>query len=227
MEKSQARLQRLQRMRRQQRIRYWINNTIWLLVGVLIGVLIALPYGESSQPAAASLPSETIDIAPGATSTEEAEAYNDPDIPDEVEAAAETVGERYSIVPELLEAIAWYESRYDTDALNGSHVGLMQVSVYWHNDRMEKLGISNSQLWQPEENMAVAADYLVELFEQNDDLTWVLMKYNGSKNADAYLNGKAEASEYAIEVQELMVSLLEKHDQTATAEEVTPMLAEK
>lgn len=223
MERAQTRRQR----RRQRELRFWLNNLIWLLAGILIGVLIAWPHGESSQPAAASLHSEEITLEP--TSTEEAEAeaetYNDPDIPDEIEAAAQAVGERYSIVPELLEAIAWYESRYDTDALNGSHVGLMQVSIYWHSSRMEELGISNAQLWQPEENMTVAADYLVELLEQNDDLTWVLMKYNGSRNADAYLNGEAEASEYAIQVQELMVSLLNKHDQTA--EEVTSMLVEK
>lgn len=62
-------------------------------------------------------------------------------------------------------AIAWVESRFDTDAVgdNGVSIGMMQVNTRWHTGRMEALGVTD--LTDPVQCAAVALDYLRELSE--------------------------------------------------------------
>lgn len=201
-------------------------NLISFGLGCLIGLLAGIGHINSVQQhrTAASLQSETPeavvmtyraeeapDPEPETVITYEPEPYNDPDIPDEIEEAAEAAAEIYGFEPEFLEAVAFYESTYDTQAVNGGCYGLMQVSTYWHGDRMERLGVTESQIWEAGPNMMVAADYLRELFGKHSDPYWVLMTYNGDSNADAYLKGKAAPSEYALLVQELTFELRNKH----------------
>lgn len=101
-------------------------------------------------------------------------------VPEEIREIAGTVGSRYGICPELLEAIAYEESRFTADVVseNGKYVGLMQVNPSIHAERMERLGVAD--LKDPEGAMMVAADYLSELFEEYEDAGSVLMAYGGS-----------------------------------------------
>lgn len=101
-------------------------------------------------------------------------------IPEEIEGYAEEIGAEYGICPELLESIAYWESRFTADAVskNGKYIGLMQVNPVVHKDRMEKLGVTD--LKDPRGCMLVAADYLLELFEENEDIGTVLLKYSGT-----------------------------------------------
>ena len=101
-------------------------------------------------------------------------------VPDEIREYAEDVGAEYGICPELLESIAYWESRFDPTAVskNGKYIGLMQVNPKIHADRMEKLGVTD--LTDPKGCMRVAADYLLELFEENEDVGTVLLQYSGS-----------------------------------------------
>lgn len=100
-------------------------------------------------------------------------------VPDEIRGYAEEIGSEYGICPELLESIAYWESRFDPTAVskNGKYIGLMQVNPKIHKSRMERLGVDD--LTDPKGCMRVAADYLLELFEENEDAGTVLMKYNG------------------------------------------------
>ena len=100
-------------------------------------------------------------------------------IPEEIEGYAEEIGAEYGICPELLESIAYWESRFTADAVskNGKYIGLMQVNPVIHKDRMEKLGVTD--LTDPKGCMMVAADYLLELFEEYEDAGMVLCYYNG------------------------------------------------
>jgi hypothetical protein len=197
------------------------EKLVCLGIGALIGLLAGLGHIHSLQTAA-SLQSEEAPVIPATYSEpieEETEAplvyepepYNDPDIPDEIEAAAEAAAEAYDFEPEFLEAIAFYESTYDTRAVNGGCYGLMQISTYWHADRMERLGVTESQIWEAGPNMMVAADYLRELYGIHSDPYWVLMTYNGDSRADAYLKGQASPSEYALLVMDLTFELRNKH----------------
>lgn len=137
--------------------------------------------------------------------------YEDPRIPDEVEEAARIYGEMYSISPELLETMAWKESRFHEGVVSKGCVGLMQVAPRWHRSRMARLGVSEAELYTVSGNMAVAADYLAELFEENNDELWVLMKYNGDGRADSVLNG-GRASSYAQTITEKAAALTTAHE---------------
>lgn len=90
-------------------------------------------------------------------------------------------GDEYGICPEFIMAIIERESCGQPDVENGSCKGLMQVSVKWHKDRMERLGVTD--IFDERSNILVGTDYLSELFEKYEDPATVLMVYHGEKNA--------------------------------------------
>lgn len=124
---------------------------------------------------------------------------------------AREIGEKYHICPELLASIAFKESTYNPSAEYDGCVGLMQVSPKWHKERMKSIGVSD--LMDPYENMLVAADYLLELFEKYEDLGMVLMVYNGDSEAETYWSGKSDLSEYAMDIIEMSESLERKYEE--------------
>jgi soluble lytic murein transglycosylase-like protein len=103
---------------------------------------------------------------------------------EEVQGYCEEIGEMYGICPELLMAIIEAESSGNQYAENGSCKGLMQVSVRWHADRMEKLGVTD--IYDEYGNILVATDYIAELREDYGEVSCVLDIYNG--NSKAYYN---------------------------------------
>lgn len=115
-------------------------------------------------------------------------------VPDHILEMSNEIGKEYNICPELLQSIAFQESRFQADAQNGGCTGLMQVNPAWHEDRMRELGVTD--LYDPEQNMEVAADYLQELFEKYEDVGTVLMVYHGESGAVS----KIEPSQYADEI---------------------------
>jgi len=141
------------------------------------------------------------------------QVLDDEYIPNEVEEAARYWGEVYQIAPEFLEAIAWHESRFNEDAENGGCIGLMQVSPKWHQDRLERLDLTNDDLWTVDGSMAVAADYLRELFDTYNDPYWVLMTYNGDSNAEAYKKLEHSPSEYALNICDLAFYITQDHEE--------------
>lgn len=134
-----------------------------------------------------------------------AEAMED----EEVEALAEQIGGEYNICPEVLQAIAWKESRYQENAEAGGCSGLMQISEQWHRDRMAELGVTD--LHDPDGNMRVAADYIAELVEKYEDIGMVLMVYNGDSQAKNYQETGIGLSDYANSVLELSEQLEREH----------------
>ena len=119
------------------------------------------------------------------------------------------IGAAYNICPELLQAIAWHESSYREDAENDGCSGLMQVAGRWHGDRMARLQVTD--LYDPESNMLVAADYLAELFAQYEDLGMVLMVYSGDSGAEAFARSGQGLSEYAQKIMEHTYQLEQQH----------------
>lgn len=111
--------------------------------------------------------------------------YMDEDIPEEVQLAAQKYGSEYHISPEILEAMAFYESTYRPEVDNGNCKGLMQINIKFHKDRMEKLGITD--IHDADQNMHLAADYLAELRRENPEIVDVLKRYSGS-TTDKYSN---------------------------------------
>lgn len=121
----------------------------------------------------------------------------------------EEIGQQYGICPELLQAIAERESSLRIYAINGTCKGLMQISEKWHRDRMERLGVKN--IYEPYGNILLAADYLMELAEENDDLYYVLMRYNMKKSTADKLYEAGEYSDYAVGIVERSAELERLH----------------
>ena len=133
--------------------------------------------------------------------------YTDPDIPVEVQEAAIKYGEKDGILPEFLEALAWRESRYHADAVSkdGSCIGLCQVNPKWHKERMKRTG--KTDLYNIDDNMNVAADYLSELLQEHPGEPEIaLMIYNGDHS---YREGNI--SQYAQDIMKKSQELAKKH----------------
>lgn len=108
-------------------------------------------------------------------------------IPTEIMEYAEIIGHEFNICPELLMSIAYQESRYTEDAINGPCKGLMQVNTNVHQERFIEAGWSPSDWDDGYKSMYVAAEYLHELFEEHEDVAEVLYLYNGdSTNLKKY-----------------------------------------
>lgn len=107
----------------------------------------------------------------------------DDGIPEGIRVIFEEVGSEYNLDPELLEAMAFYESRFVPTVTNKHYYGLMQVSVKVHSERMAKYNITTKGMLEPGNNVRVAADYLSELYASYEDTTLVLMAYAGNTSA--------------------------------------------
>lgn len=105
------------------------------------------------------------------------------------------------------------ESSGRADIVNSAgDTGLLQVNPKWHKERMERLGVSD--LTDPYSNILVAADYLAELFSENDgDIYLVLMKYNMRHETaeDMFYAGKF--SDYSVMVEHRAWELQQLHDE--------------
>lgn len=124
------------------------------------------------------------------------------EVPEDIQKMCEEAQDEFNVCAELLEAIGFRESRYKAKAENGGCSGIMQISTKWHKGRMKKLGVKD--IYEPQGNIRVAADYLAELFEKYDgDLYKVLMTYNGDSSEGV--------SAYAIEIAEISEALERVH----------------
>lgn len=199
------------------------GDLISLLMGAVIGLFLGMCHVksvENSKPDVVLPVMETYEIMMETIEPEQPvieceepdpiEGKLDPDIPEDVQNAANYYGYKYNICPEFLEAIAFYESSYIPTAENGPCKGLMQIKVDAQWERMKEMGITEDDLWNPYNSMAVAADYLAELFEQYEDCAVVLMKYNGDSKVWEYTE-RGEMSAYAAKVLNLSAELEEKH----------------
>ena len=105
-------------------------------------------------------------------------------IPEEIRSICDEVGSQFNICPELLESMAYQESRFIPTVTNGNHYGLMQINVKVHKDRIEKYGWTASDMLDSEKNITVAADLLSELYETyGDENPIVLSIYSGNWKA--------------------------------------------
>lgn len=120
-------------------------------------------------------------------------------VPLDVRLACDFWGQHYNVCPELLEAIAFYESSFDASAENYTCKGLMQINESVHGERMQALNVDN--ICNLECNVMIAADYLAELFEKYEDVGVVLGKYHGEKDAQERAED-GNLSQYVIKILE-------------------------
>lgn len=90
----------------------------------------------------------------------------------------------YPVVkPELVKSVILHESNFDSKATNGTCIGLMQISTNWHQDRAERLGVTD--FYDPYSNILLGVDYISELTLANNSVPLALMLYN-MKHDEAY-----------------------------------------
>ena len=130
------------------------------------------------------------------------------EVPEEVRTISEELGKQYNICPEMIQAICWRESRFQTDVESGGCVGIMQVSPKWHQDRMDKLGVTD--LKDIRQNMTVAVDYLSELVKDEEDMEEALMRYHGESRIQEKLDA-GEMSGYVESILTLSAELEERN----------------
>ena len=108
--------------------------------------------------------------------------------------------EEKEIDPAIVISIIAQESNYKTHAIgdNGESIGLMQIQTKWHKERMQRLVCHD--LLDPFQNVKVGIDYIYELIQENPDLHFVLMAYNGGRNYAYERIDSGNISDYAIEV---------------------------
>lgn len=125
-------------------------------------------------------------------------------VPEDVKEISEELGAQYNICPEILQSIGWWESRYQADAENGGCIGIMQIMPKWHQERMERLGVTD--LTDIRQNMTVAADYLSDLVRDEEDMEEALMRYHGESHIMERLDA-GEMSEYVEKILTLSAEL--------------------
>lgn len=134
--------------------------------------------------------------------------YLQEEIPSNIVIAANLIGEKYDISPELLEAIAYYESRYIANIKSSEGCyGLMQIHLSSHRKRLQKLNIDESDICNPYNNILIAADILSELFEEYEDAAMVLAIYHGEKNISV-----SKPSKYVTDILDYSAKLEQQHE---------------
>lgn len=118
------------------------------------------------------------------------------DVPLTIDLQAHIINEcgAYGIDPAVVLSMIQSESSFRVEAVGdgGESFGLMQVQPKWHQDRMERLGVSD--LLNPYQNVQVGIDFLAEQLDRYDgDLGKALTAYNRG-----HYDG--EVSKYALTV---------------------------
>ena len=125
----------------------------------------------------------------------------DDGIPDDLHEIFEKVAAEYKLCPEIMEAMAYRESRFIATVKSGNHYGLMQINVKIHADRINKYGWTSEDMFDPEKNITVAADYLSELYETyGDDDPVILGIYSGDWKSVSYYKETGIMSNYVRDV---------------------------
>lgn len=87
------------------------------------------------------------------------------------------VCQEYTIDPAVIFGIAYQESRFRADVTgdSGKAKGMYQIQQRWHEDRMERLGVTD--LYDERQAVRVACDYLAEIREEHPDIRQMLTVY--------------------------------------------------
>ena len=190
----------------------WLMVLLAVLLGIACGALHAKSIADHKASVVHSEPTHYIEQTesnemPISADVKVIHKADDPDIPDVIEEACITYGKQYGISTEFLEALIWQESRYIPDVVSddGNCIGLCQINEKCHKARMKRLGVTD--LTDERQNIAVAADYLAEIFEEHPEPHEALMVYNGDGR---WKNGKV--SKYAKEIVLKSEELKVKHE---------------
>lgn len=177
-----------------------------LYIGAITALVLALSYSaEVRKPIEEEeIPEEPVAVQEVVTEKVEEVVVTTSKTPEqEIDAIVDDICTLYDKVdPYLVKSVIYHESRYNPRAINkdGTCVGLMQVSTFWHKSRAFELGVED--FFDPEGNILLGVDYLQELFQTYESPELVLMLYNMKHNDAFEMYNKGEISYYAKSVLE-------------------------
>ena len=122
---------------------------------------------------------------------------------------------------ETIAAMIYLESRWIPDAKNGTHLGLGQITPRWHQDRMDKLEVTN--LTDPKQNIKVMVDYLNELYLPDKDHTKAVLVYRyGYKDAYTKIKNNTLGNYYkeVLRIKDIIKLELEKKETKITSPKI-------
>lgn len=158
----------------------------FLVLAVCITMIVFLVYAasaKSEQPTKETEETETVETETVETvvaeTPETTRTYFDVPLSETVQDRIFDECEKHGINPAIVVALIEQESNFENYCVgdDGRSSGLMQIQTKWHLQRMIELGCTD--LFDPCKNVTVGIDYLAELKEQNANVFWVLMAYNG------------------------------------------------
>lgn len=133
----------------------------------------ATPVVQTPAPQPEPEPNPELDPEPEPQALHYLEAVGlDP----ETQEATWTVCKENPTLFSMVTAMGFFESNWTTDAVgdHGNSLGWMQVQPRWHQERMDRLGVTD--LLDPVQNVRVAVDYI----------DWIAERLNPGNPADAY-----------------------------------------
>lgn len=124
-------------------------------------------------------------------------AMNGGRFPDELQEFTQDLCEERNLSYPLVLALIERETGYQNVDPNGcGSTGYMQIIPKWHEDRMEKFGVTD--LLEPKGNITVGIDYLTELLGKYQEVNLALMAYNmGESGARELWEEGIYSSDYA------------------------------
>lgn len=129
-------------------------------------------------------------------------AMNGGEFSDELQEFTQDLCEERKLSYPMVLALIERETGYRNVDPNGcGSTGYMQIIPKWHEERMEKFGVTD--LLDPKGNITVGIDYLSELFEKYHEINLVLMAYNmGESGAKKLWEDGIYSSDYADYIME-------------------------
>ena len=138
------------------------------------------PTAVKTASVSVSLPKvEEVVVEEEAAVTELPEPSYDVPLSEDLQKHIIAEAEAHGIDPAIIFAMAYRESSYRASAIgdNGNSFGLLQIQPRWHQNRMDRLGVTD--LLDPYQNVVVGIDYLAEQVERYDgDIAKALVAYN-------------------------------------------------
>lgn len=187
-------------MRKQKRTNRPVSifEMVFCLLMVIGGIVACQIHSHNDAKAAEPLPTEypaavvvvveeepivneeiPIVIAPDPEPEGQAFYIYDVALADELQLYIVRLCEEHHIDPAVVMGMAQRESQFTADAIGdgGDALGMWQVQPRWHQDRMDKLAVTD--LLDPYQCVTVAVDFLSELLDKYDgDIEKALTAYN-------------------------------------------------
>jgi hypothetical protein len=106
----------------------------------------------------------------------------------QIEAAILLYSARYKLPPRLMVHVMHRESRFNPLAKSSKGaVGLMQIMVKAHKDKLEKMGIKPEEAYHIANNVRLGCWIFRDYFDETNDVEKALLKYVGG-NHEKYVN---------------------------------------